>query len=245
MYRNNVNFVISITLLAIIGDGTALKCVEETACTCHLPNGTLYDLNKLSEQSPIKSNNNFNLTFSFQPCKNVKMDMTKDNPTECNRDLGVSLCAQNHTDAEKSFSLGTTGETKWAILESSAELVLTHANYTTRILLVCCDNCNLANLSLASKPEKSEYNLILSSQYACMIHGSHRGLSTGSILVILLLVFGSVYFCVGALALHFLRGAIGWEMIPNYDFWSKIPGHCRDGIAYVFNGCSPTTYERI
>lgn len=50
MFWDNVSFVISIALLAIIADGTALICVKETACSCHLPNGTFYDLNHLSAQ---------------------------------------------------------------------------------------------------------------------------------------------------------------------------------------------------
>lgn len=54
-----------------------------------------------------------------------------------------------------------------------------------------------------------------------------RGLSTGSVLVILLFVFSGIYFAGGALGLKFLRGAVGLELIPHYEFWSDLPGLVR------------------
>lgn len=49
------------------------------------------------------------------------------------------------------------------------------------------------------------------------------GLSTGSVLVILLLVITSVYLLCGGAVLYFIRGARGKEIIPNIDFWTDFP----------------------
>ncbi|KAK0070612.1 hypothetical protein PV326_002301, partial [Microctonus aethiopoides] len=88
-------------------------------------------------------------------------------------------------------------------------------------------------------------NLTLLSSKTCLIRLKSLGLSTGSVLVILLCVFSSLYFIGGAVALKVFRGAVGLELIPNYDFWSDLPGLVRDGVAFTFSGCSIVSYERI
>jgi len=52
---------------------------------------------------------------------------------------------------------------------------------------------------------------------------SEKGLSTGSVLVILFFVCAGTYFIGGIIVLKALRGATGWEMVPNHDFWCKLP----------------------
>lgn len=56
--------------------------------------------------------------------------------------------------------------------------------------------------------------------------------SIGSTLVILLFVFSGLYFIGGAIALRLLRGATGWEMLPNHEFWCDLPSLIRVSIAY-------------
>ncbi|EFN78207.1 hypothetical protein EAI_08183, partial [Harpegnathos saltator] len=48
------------------------------------------------------------------------------------------------------------------------------------------------------------------------------GLSTGSVLVILFFTFAGMYLIAGAIILKTLRGATGWEMLPNHDFWCEL-----------------------
>lgn len=57
-------------------------------------------------------------------------------------------------------------------------------------------------------------------------------ISMGSTLVILLFVFSGLYFIGGAIALKFLRGATGWELLPNHEFWCDLPSLIRVSIAY-------------
>lgn len=63
---------------------------------------------------------------------------------------------------------------------------------------------------------------MLVSPYGCKIE-PHKGLSTGSILLILFFTITGIYFIGGMITLRILRGATGWEMLPNHDFWSKLP----------------------
>jgi hypothetical protein len=58
------------------------------------------------------------------------------------------------------------------------------------------------------------------------------GLSTGSVLVIIFVVFATLYFVGGAVALRLIRGAEGREMIPNYDFWVDLPNLVKVSIFF-------------
>jgi hypothetical protein len=66
-------------------------------------------------------------------------------------------------------------------------------------------------------------------------NSSNDGLSTGSVLVILFVVFATLYFVGGAVALRLIRGAEGREMIPNYDFWVDLPNLVRVSILFILN----------
>lgn len=66
----------------------------------------------------------------------------------------------------------------------------------------------------------------LISKYGCSLQ-REIGLSTGSLLVILFFVSVGVYFIGGIIVLKALRGATGWEMVPNHDFWCKLPSLVR------------------
>lgn len=74
--------------------------------------------------------------------------------------------------------------------------------------------------------------------------GPSGGLSTGSMLVIMLLVFILVYFGGGMLTLRILRGAEGREMIPNVDFWTDLPYLVRVSL-FSFCGSTLDCFEGI
>lgn len=59
-------------------------------------------------------------------------------------------------------------------------------------------------------------------------------LSSGSVLVIMVLVFGSLYFFGGMAVLKFIRGASGVEIIPHYEFWSDLPFLVKVILILVF-----------
>jgi hypothetical protein len=46
-------------------------------------------------------------------------------------------------------------------------------------------------------------------------------------------VFVGIYFIGGMLFLKFARGAQGTEMVPNYDFWSSLPGYIKVSLLYI------------
>ncbi|KAH3715069.1 hypothetical protein DPMN_057773 [Dreissena polymorpha] len=62
----------------------------------------------------------------------------------------------------------------------------------------------------------------------------------------LFFVFLFVYFVAGMLFMKFGRGAVGTEVIPNYGFWSSLPGLIKEGVAFTCSGCkADTSYAKI
>ncbi|XP_076300242.1 uncharacterized protein LOC143218726 [Lasioglossum baleicum] len=236
--------VFALVVLMFFYGGTSSKCTQQTPCLCMFPDGQGYNLTQLATSGPLTarvSNTNTSY-FQFQPCMNAQMNVTKDSP--CGQGKGVSMCL---VDGNTSISLGTVQETSMEISPepSKSSLVLLHNNYTTKVGLLCCDNC-ATHLVADPIKDKLNYHLMLVSKFACKEQlRSNHGLSTGSLLVIYFFIFTGTYFVGGAIALNLLRGARGWEMVPNHKFWRDLPSLVRDGIEYTFGCCYSSSYNRI
>ncbi|XP_068084157.1 uncharacterized protein [Anabrus simplex] len=139
--------------------------------------------------------------------------------------VGAVVCVFNHTGG----------------LDKAVEPPDEHSSRMTAVHLKCNESVPLVPLL---------HDLLITRPNLCMVaddvpdETSH--LSTGSVLVIMFIVFSSLYFVGGALALKLLRGAEGREMIPNYDFWVSLPGLVKEGFLFTINGCqTPQAYDRI
>ncbi|KAF3425553.1 hypothetical protein E2986_04173 [Frieseomelitta varia] len=132
------------------------------------------------------------------------------------------LCATKNNEF---FFLGKAEDTEISLeMDNSKPPVLTfhHNNITIIIALACCSLCETRLYVEAIKSE-SEFHLVLSSLYACKVMMRTNSLSVGSTLLIYFSVAFGVYFIGGALTLKLLRGATGWEMMPNHEFWRNLP----------------------
>ncbi|KRT82447.1 hypothetical protein AMK59_3546 [Oryctes borbonicus] len=120
---------------------------------------------------------------------------------------------------------------------------------TSTITLVCTSGYNRTVFADVADSNDSFYFF---SPFACIVnHHMTGGLSTGSVLIVLLFIGCVFYFVGGAIVLHCIRGARGKEMIPNIDFWQNLPSLIKDGLIFTLNGCRPTavatadSYDRI
>ncbi|XP_017888763.1 cation-dependent mannose-6-phosphate receptor-like [Ceratina calcarata] len=217
---------------------TYSECRKLTACSCVFADGEGYDLSPLanSNTSTLAGKRN-NSTYYFHPCTNQKL---LNQSSDCYKGSGVSLCVVN---GNASLVLGKVEETTIVADNSIALLKLNHNNFTTLINLKCCSSCGTELLPLGELD--NQYSLTLRSPYACKVLLENKGLSTGSLLLIYFFVFSGIYFVGGAMALKFLRGATGWEMIPNHKFWMDLPSLITEGIVFTFNCCRIDSYERI
>ncbi|XP_076235970.1 cation-dependent mannose-6-phosphate receptor [Calliopsis andreniformis] len=237
MLGENGRFVTFIVLfLMFFCDRTSSECAQLTPCSCIFSDGYGYDL------SPLIDFRNLSVTFLdsnhtvyFHPCTNMRFFSNES--SSCSEGSGVSLCLKT---GNKATSLGTVEETTISVLSETPTLSLHHGTQISKVSLVCCRTCNVHLMA----PSNKDDDLLLISPYCCKAQLSTKGLSTGSVLVILLFVFSGIYFIGGAIVLKLLRGATGWEMIPNHQFWRELPSYVRDGIVFVFN-CGRDSYDRI
>ncbi|XP_008554204.1 uncharacterized protein LOC103575971 [Microplitis demolitor] len=237
MSLHNKNLFIICVIIILMINHIKSQCLETTACTCLRYDKRGYDLRPLAHQGPFHNKNN---NITFQPCNDVDLTFKVSNDSDCHLS---SVCLLDGLN--KSVNLGKVEESAWKyslINTNDVRLIFHHSNYVTNIKLECCHNCPTELVYHNST--NSEYNLIFISESNCLVY-MRRGLSTGSVLVILLLVFSGIYFASGALALKYFRGAVGLELIPNYEFWSDLPGLVRDGVTFTLSGCSAVSYERI
>ncbi|XP_071873714.1 cation-dependent mannose-6-phosphate receptor [Bombus fervidus] len=239
--KNEILFVFG-SLLIIFCKQTSSECRQLTSCSCMFSNWEGYSLMPLVNSRFINSTEQ-NYTFFFHPCTNK---LLSDNVTsECSRGNGASLCAAfNNT----TFVLGKAEETKIVFEGDDLKppvFMFHHKNYTTKIALSCCSSCETRLYVESLNTSRNEYHLLLTSIYACKTLMHSKGLSIGSTLLIYLFVISGIYFIGGALTLKFLRGATGWEMMPNHSFWQSLPSLVKDGISFTFNCCRLDSYERI
>ncbi|XP_012285832.1 uncharacterized protein LOC105702679 [Orussus abietinus] len=236
--------VFMLTFIICVGC-TSSECIQQSPCSCVFPDGTGYDLSELEKEgylSTVDDSRYPNYVFYFHPCKDVPIKLDN-KTTECSSHSGVSLCMKKD---DVFFNLGTSKEVEMKSQPLIQSLVFHHMKNTTTINFVCTHAHLSSSLQIdILYSEKSEYHLVLSSAQVCLKQIYSKGLSTGSLLVILLFVFSGVYFFGGALIKKCLSGATGWEMVPNYAFWMDLPALVKDGFSFTFSSCRNDSYEAI
>ena len=211
-------------------------------CICGFPSGQGINLTNLATKTLMFNDTKRNLTFYFNPC---------DDALNCS--AGSLLCVHDQ-NMNKTTDLGLKGESTFLSegLSSSVFLNLHNGDIETEVQLECSSSTE-TNLSLKGINDKDfdpvvKYTFLLASPEACLkpVDLLYNTASSGSVFVIVLLVLFLAYFIVGMAANHFLQGASGWEMIPNYHFWRSICNGLMDGVRFIANGCRPPpSYEQI
>lgn len=248
--KRNVIDVLSVILSSLLSYSLVTgenNCKRSTICSCEFNNGSIIDLSSIAtkqgpewfNQTPI--NKNDHSFYSYNPCH----EFTIGNGG-CS---GVTVCQQQGTNY---YPLGDTDQIQFYFNETINRMQIKYKknDRITNVTLICSDGPPKLTIEGETKPgESSLYLMTLSSKCACpdgCLKSAEEGLSTGSVLIILLFVFSCIYFLGGMLYLKFVRGASGYEMIPHYEFWLDFPLLVRDGVVFVLSGCrAETTYERI
>ncbi|KAM0728913.1 Cation-dependent mannose-6-phosphate receptor [Formica fusca] len=241
---SNATFIVFALFLTLFCDTTSSECTQMAPCICTLPDGHYYNLTGLANELLLNDTQG-DYTVYFHPCTNVQI-MTKSGE-KCANGNNVSICMLNQ-QTNMIYNLGTIKETKMKMSSGNKFPIfeIHHDKFISVINIVCfTDSKTNFKIDSGIPPSGSyEYHFMLVSPYGCKIEPL-KGLSVGSILVILFFTVVGTYFIGGIITLRILRGATGWEMLPNHDFWSKLPLLVRDGIVFTFNCCRADSYERI
>lgn len=239
----------SYVFMLLISSVISYQCIKNSPCSCVYEDGREINLHKLPQQTLHATV--INITYFFHPCSDVAPDLPKlpENVTIKNECKKTSLCLFNRTDYTAK-SIGNTEVVKFSADSNSEKynLIYPLGNSTTVIKLACSDYSE--SVLYIKSSNINNHNLVLFSENSCPFM-ENAGLSTGSVLVILLLVITSVYLLCGGAVLYFIRGARGKEIIPNIDFWTDFPKLVKDGAVFLQNGCKPIiissseSYDRI
>ncbi|XP_060603085.1 cation-dependent mannose-6-phosphate receptor-like [Ruditapes philippinarum] len=235
-------FIFIYCLLAILRLTRSENCKKIDDCSCQTSKGTV-DLHKIPKDQVLTIIDNKGYTYQFRPCEALS-------GTCGDASAGVAVCQR---DKDISYDVGDLSS---VVFSGDPDSSLT-ANYTTAggikssIITIKCDRGTTGKFTSGYEGPQNTYNFELHTQYACF--GSSGGggtpskkISTGSVLLILFFVFLGIYFIGGMLFLKFARGAQGTEMVPNYDFWSSLPGYIKDGITFTCRGCkTESSYSQI
>ncbi|KAK2581388.1 hypothetical protein KPH14_005072 [Odynerus spinipes] len=228
--------------LIIFCDTTLSKCNNISTSSCIVLDE---EAKKLINLIPKKSSKpEVHHMFYVDPSTSVPGKIAE-NKTKSTTEENGSLCAITSLET-KPIDLGIV---EWMNLSSKSgckniSIPTVSGNFNSSTYVDCCTKYNIqyipdTNQAAIYKIQQLQALTVLKKQLLS------NGLSTGSTLVILLFVFSGLYFIGGAILLKFLRGATGWEVLPNHKFWCDLPSLIRDGIAFTFNCCRADSYERI
>ncbi|XP_046741775.1 uncharacterized protein LOC124408691 [Diprion similis] len=255
MSVNNAILFTLVTLLSLSINNASGECVASTNCKCVMSNGEGYDFSTIPPgpfNGFISSTTIENVIFYFHPCSDASLTVPGKNTNGCNSPKGISLCMYNATNnSSKSLATADKSSPVTLRLNSDPQIIFPFnssdgSQRTVSIYFLCHHVIDIpTQLVVFNRSEESNFKLYLLSPNACKMAMHVAGLSTGSVLVIILFIFSGIYFLGGALALKLLRGATGWEMLPNQKFWFDLPALVRDGIAFTFNCCRVVSYNEI
>ncbi|RDD43756.1 hypothetical protein TrispH2_003910 [Trichoplax sp. H2] len=92
-----------------------------------------------------------------------------------------------------------------------------------------------ANINAIVDRDTGKYQFIFNYAGACRtLKPASPLLSGGSVLLIVFFSLLGAYLIFGII-IQSSRGARGYELIPNVEFWSKIPGCIRDGFIFTMD----------
>lgn len=107
------------------------------------------------------------------------------------------------------------------------------------VLLECTPNAKEASVLYAPlQSTMTDVHLTLYSKLSCsdQIIVIEKPSVVGTFFLILFIMF-LCYLVIGMLYKYFFVGARGMEILPNYDFWSKLWISIKLGFLYLKNGC--------
>lgn len=222
--------------------------------------GRVYNLSSFLEYGSFSAEVDYYL-YAFSVCKNTK----NDDDSFCGNCLEFGAC-QTQTESVDgelmSWCLGRYQNDIQLVnsTEDSITLTYTEGDYLndgecyeggdrlTSITITC-------NTEVITKPTKISitqppcdsytYKIEFSHAAGCPIGndvpqpGTRKGLSVGSILLIIIFVTFFVYLIAGIVINATIRQQTGKDIIPNREFWADLPSLIKDGFLFIVHKIRP------
>jgi len=255
IYLENIltAFIISEIYLLCTFKVSALQCVKAAGseCKCVIEDtGRYIDLAPIAQMSQSYKAQSAEFTYEWEPCT-----------------LSGFTCASHYVSV---CQRATNDPTKWVYAaggpSSTFDLTkdpptisytsISDITRTTIISLTCNGNGGTPSFGLINEGTNGIYTFNLQSKYACIFEPSGPtegpeihvsvGLSVGSILLIICLIFVILYIAGGSGFNLFYRHNSGVaQVLPNTPFWLMLPGLIKDGCLFIVCKGGSSSYQKV
>ncbi|ESO96336.1 hypothetical protein LOTGIDRAFT_174858 [Lottia gigantea] len=216
----------------------SLQCVTIGPCSCEFDDGSgIVDISSLKSLTPgqpkFKDVGAIDMySYSYNPCEPFTEG-------DC---IDVSSC-QISADGMAQYPIGDQSSAAFSYDGTDVQIFyskFTDVERQTFVTLKCDPSATTPTISAEGEQGAAQYYFTLTTNCACAgtcasssPSNEDEGISTGTILCILLLVGGFLYIALGMAFMRTRRQASGAEMIPNRNFWTAIPGLIKDGFMFT------------
>eukprot|EP00111_Clytia_hemisphaerica_P009524 TCONS_00027924-protein len=230
----------------------AANCIAlSEGCGCHLDDGSgKFDLTPMTKLKPPPMFDNlqdqFGNTILVDMCRDFEREQVN-NMLKTMNNLTASISAKVFV-ATAGASIAVGKEMSYEYDGTVLTVVYTYTEPTTgtkmqtRVVMHCSTEDGLGTFSqIETGAELQQFSGTLSSKYGCVVSGGgggssgKNGISTGTILCIVLLVLIIVYMVSGILINKYVRKVEKGDEFPNKNFWKDFPGLIKDGFAFTYH----------
>lgn len=223
-------------------------CNKTGPCSCTNSKGKI-DLSPLASSTGAKFKDVKEETgddlFSYNPCNDFS-----EGGDGC---IGVAACQIQVAEPNRYYNLGSQASAKFVTNQDNSVQIEyiadTGFKRTAEVKLVCEESTEF-KFDVTGETTPGRYVMTLTSKYACPTGGPGPGtggtISVGTILLIVFISLAFVYVILGVVFQSYVRKAEGRERIPNYTFWTSLPGYIKDGAIFVVRrGKNGKSYDNI
>ncbi|KAH9500958.1 Cation-dependent mannose-6-phosphate receptor [Bulinus truncatus] len=213
------------------------KCeYNKASCSCETEEGVI-DLKPLSKSEPLSVEyKQKNEMYYWDPCKDFTMG------TITSGSIQVQIPALY-------YDIGSHDNAGTALDDKGQPMFYMAAKDGYRTTFVTCICASDTSFSFLKEEPQTNYLFELKSEYCCPGYqggGDGSSLSVGSILTILFFSLLVCYLALGTVFQISIRKAGGRDRLPNYNFWSAMPGLIKDGFLFTFSKCRKSSqYSNI
>ncbi|XP_041365147.1 uncharacterized protein LOC121380411 [Gigantopelta aegis] len=236
-----------VLLTARFTQSAITKCEKISSCSCKTNNGKVIDLSPLAGVGTPRFKDKMSPSgdlFSWNPCFAFSEGGLS----------GLAACQQRPALPPLFYNTGSQDSAVFEVDASKGLQVVytatTDVLRTTKVTLKCDHNKEQEFTAQGEvTPGVAVYDLTLVSKYCCEDEREITvtvTLSIGSILIIVFFSALLMYLLTGSVVQKYGRKAAGREIIPNYVFWSSVPGYIKSGFIFTGSCIKRTkTYDNI
>ncbi|XP_059165120.1 uncharacterized protein LOC131947805 [Physella acuta] len=233
MATDSVVYIHFLLVTCLVGQGdivTAVSCDGIDACRCRYSDGRgvvdISSIGRLDGKPTFADEMDYNGNFySYNPCFPLSLGNCRD----------AAVCKRSGSDY---VDVGLQSKTTWSY--NGYYPVVTYTSDSgkkTDVILYCDQKYTTAQLDVIGESIPNVVSMSMWSMCNCPNTCKHidppsssEGLTVGSIMLIVFFCLLFVYF-VGGMVFNYTRTKTGGkEIIPNFNFWTALPGLILDGF---------------